>query len=948
MQISRRLFLQYAGALAGATAVTQSGLLHLKKLSPAEAEAMQVEMGKYTVKYTADAMCPAECGMEMWVKDGKIAKIYGNKAVPMNVGTCCAKGAAGQQLVYSPYRLKYPMIRVGARGEGKFKRVSWEEATDYIAEKLTKIKKNYGAESVIMDAGDVTDRDQYHRLFFALGTPNCVEHGSICDTPRRHGPKLMLGGKRIEPDIMRPQLVRQPDGSLKQNYEYKSKLIIYNGWNPFVATRIYYEQRGTLAAQVENGCKVVVIDPSLSNTAARADMWLSPRAGTDGDLFAAMLRYILENDNPNDANRKYIDWNMKKFVKGWDEFMAEFKAWWGKKDPINGLSYFSAEWAANRTGLDKKQIEELSHLFGITKPAALVWGMQSPGHHYNGYCCSIIGTVLNIITGNFDAPGGAIDTELVKSDKGGSASGKQFKGKKIKRMIGGKEVEGEVEHLHMDLFGSKYPAGWDDVVADYPNAFKNGVEIKYGPFRGHKYPIKAFVLRTGNAVLTGSRPDRWISSLTAKDAKGNYKVELTVFIDSLNLESALYADVILPEASYAERMSLSDIYPSHQVIYNRDAVIEPLHQSKKPTDIMNMLAKKLVDHGDKDIKGSDFWEKYKSEEEFVNEMLSVSPGRVNVGTPLPYPKYPEGYKLIGTPESLEKGDAAIDHEKKTVKGKPVTVQWLRDNNGVAIWPMSWHRFKKHNADEPNKAFPNTSTKMIEFVFDWTEGGKRYGGYKSHNEKIEKAGGDVPMGLKEIGFVKFPTTFFWFETKWNPYTNPAYQKYAKDYPFQLICGRIHQSMSGTQMVPWLGEVKTEGQWQPMNNEFESEVPEAMPTGNEPMKTMKMKFKKNTYSVATIWMNDDDARKLNVKNGDMIVVENPLGKSTKGKVFASGGLRPGIIKMAFASGGRFSKGMGPAYESRGYTPSHNDLVDPDALSPVMGFPAYADMVVRVKKV
>lgn len=948
MTVSRRNFLKYTGILAGTTALTGSGLLSLKKLTPDEANAIEKAMEGYKVVYTADAMCPAECGMEMWVKDGKIAKIYGNKAVPMNVGTCCSKGASGQQLVYSPYRLKYPMIRVGARGEGKFKRVTWEEAADYIADKLTKIKKQYGPESVIMDAGDVTDRDQYHRLFFAFGTPNCVEHGSICDTPRRHGPKLMLGGKRIEPDIMRPQLVRQPDGSLKQNFEYKTKLIIYNGWNPFVATRIYYEQRGTVAAQVENGCKVVVIDPSLSNTAARADQWLSPRAGTDGDLFAAMLRYILENDNPNDTTRRYIDWSMKKYVKGWDEFMDAFKLWWGKKDPINGLSYFSAEWAANRTGLDKKQIEELSHQFGITKPAALVWGMQSPGHHYNGYCCSIIGTVLNIITGNFDAPGGAIDTELVKSDKGGSATGKQFKNKKVKRVINGKEVEGEVEHLHMDLYGSKYPAGWDDVVADYPNAFKDGVEIKYGPFRGHKYPIKAFFLRTGNAVLTGSRPDRWIQSLTAKDEKGDYKVELMVFIDSLNLESALYADVILPEASYAERMSLSDIYPSHQVIYNRDAVIAPMHQSKKPTDIMNMLAKKLVDHGDTEIKGSDFWEKYKNEEEFVNEMLAVSPGRVNVGTPLPYPQYPEGYKLIGTPESLEKGDAAVDNEKKTVKGKPVTVEWLRNNKGVAIWPMSWYRYKKNKGDEPNKAFPNTSTKMIEFMFDWTEGGKRYGGYKSHNEKIEKAGGDVPLGLSEVGFTKFPSTFYWFETKWNPYTNQAYQKYAKDFPFQLIVGRIHQSMSATQIVPWLGEVKAEGIWLPMNNEFATEVPDAaMPSGDESMKTMKVKFKKNSYSVATIWMNNDDAKKLKIKNGDLIVVENPLGKSTKGKVFASGGLRPGIIKMAFASGGRFSKGMGPVYESRDYTPSHNELVDPDALSPIMGFPAYADMIVRVKK-
>ena len=627
--------------------------------------------------------------------------------------------------------------------------------------------------------------------------------------------------------------------------------------------------------------------------------------------------------------------------------MDAFKSWWSKKDPINGLSYFSLDWTTERTGLAKTQIEELSHLFGITKPAALVWGMQSPGHHYNGYCCSILGTALNVITGNFEAPGGAIDTELVKSDKGGSATRKQFKSKKIKRVIDGKEVEGEVEHLHIDLYGSKYPAGWDDVVADYPNAFKNGVDIRYGAFRGHHYPIKAYMLRTGNTVLTGTTPEHWIDGITAKDASGNYKLELMVFIDTLNLESALYADVILPEASFAERMSLSDIYPSHQVIYNRDAVIKPLYECKKPTDIMNMLAKRLNELGDPDIKAADFWEKYKSEEDFVNEMLSVSPGRVNDGTPLPYPQYPEGYKLVGTPESLEKGEVTVDDKGKVVKGKPVTVEWLRNNHGVAKWPMSWRRYKKAKADEPNKAFPNTSTKLIEFVFDWTEGGKRYGGYKSHNEKIEKAGGEVPFGLKEIGFDKFPSTFFWFETKWNPYTNPEYKKYQKDYPFQLIVGRVHHAMSGTQMVPWLGEVKAEGTWQPMNKDFEAEIPEAMPMGNEPMKSMNRKFKADTYSVGTIWLNTDDAKQLGLKAGDLIALENPLGKSTKGRVFISGGMRPGVIKMGFATGGRFSPGLGPAYKTREYTPSHNELIDPSALSPIMGFPAYADMIVRVKK-
>lgn len=947
MKVSRREFLKTAGVTAGVTAFQGGGLLTLGTLTAPEAKAAQLGMGTFQVRYTADVMCPAECGMEMWIQNGRVAKIYGNKAVPMNDGACCAKGAAGQQLIYSPYRLKHPMIRVGARGEGKFRQASWDEAIDVIARKLTAIKKNHGAESVVMDAGDVTDRDHYHRLFFAYGTPNCVEHGAICDTPRRHGPKLMVNGKRWEPDLMRPQLVRQADGSLKQDSTYLNKLIIYNGWNPFVATRIAYESRGTVAAQVESGCKVVVIDPSLSNTAAKADMWLAPRAGTDGDLFGAMLRYILENDNQSDSAKKYINWDFKKYSVGWEEFEAAFKSWWTKVDPINGKTYFSIDWAANRTGLETKQIEDLSHLFGITKPAALVWGMQSPGHHYNGYCASIIGVALNVITGNFEVPGGVIDTEIVKSSKGGSATGKQFMKRKVKRTIAGKEVEGEVEHLHKDLFGSKFPAAWDDVVADYPDAIQNGIEIRYGPFRGHRYPMKGYILRTGNSVYTGSAPYAWIDAAKAKEASGEYKLDLFVVIDTIYLESALYADVILPEASYAERQSVSDIYPSQPVIYNRDAVIDPLFESKKPTEIMNLLARRLAELGDTDLKAADFWQKYRTEEDFVNEMLAPAPGRANIGTPLPYPKYPEGYTIIGNPESLERGDVTIDDAKKVILGKPVTVEWLRANKGVAVWPMSWYRYKKTGSDEPNGVFPPTSTRRIEFTFDWKDGDKRFGGYRSYNEKIEKAGGDVPEGLKQIGLTKYPSTFYWFETIWNPHTNPAYAKYATEYPFQLICGKVHHAMSGTQMVHWLGEVKTEGTWQPLNNAFESLVAEAQPIGREPIKQAKKKFNANSYSVGTVWMNTDDAKRLGLKTGDLVVVTNPLKKTTRGKVFASGGMRPGVIKMGFGAGGRFSPGTGPAYESRKYTPLHNEMVDPNSLSPIMGFPPYADMIVSVKK-
>ncbi len=950
--VSRRTFLKGL-ALAGLGAVAAYSYkpiidkFALREIGEEERKSLLEAKDGVQVKYTADVMCPSECALEVWVKDGRAIRIYGNYASPHNYGAVCGKGAAGLGLVYSPYRIKKPMIRVGERGEGKFKEVSWEEAIDYIARKLVEIKKKYGPESVIMDTGDVTDRDQYWRLFFAFGTPNCVEHGSICDTPRRHGPKLMLNGKRIEPDIMVPRLVRQPDGSLAWDFTQKARLIIYVGWNPFLATRIAWESRGTVAAKVENGCKVIVVDPSFSNTATHADEWIPIRPGTDADLFAAMLRYILENDDPKDPARRYIDWEFKKYSIGWEDFEKAFREWWDKVDPVNGLKYFTLEWAENRTGIPKEKIRELAHLFGITKPAALIWGMQAPGHHYNGYCASILGTVLNIITGNFDAPGGAIDTEITKSSKGGTATGRWMLGRKVKRIVNGKEVEGTVAQLHMDHYGD-WPAAWDDVVGDYPRRFREGVTIRYGPFRGHKYPIKAYILRTGNSVITAGAPWDWIDALTAKDERGEYKVELVVYIDTIFLESALYADVVLPEASYLERMSLSDIYPTYPMIFLRDPVIEPLHESKKPTEIMNMLAKRLYELGDTDIKPEDFWEKYKTEEDFVNEMLAVAPGRPNTGQPLPYPQYPEGYTILGDPESLEKGEVTIDHEKKVIRGRLLTVKWLREHKGVAVWPMSWYRYRRWDPEKkewvPNKAWPPTPSRMIELVWDYTTpDGKRQGLYAPHNIKIEEAG-DIPRGLQEIGFTKFPRTFYWFEQKYNPYTNPKAARLKTEYPFMFISGRVHHAMSGTQMVASLGQCPSEGTWQPLNKEFETEIEDYTPEG---IRIRKKKFREGEWCIATIWMNSEDAAKLGIKTGDLIRVVNPLGKHVVGRAYVSEGIRPGVVKIPFATGGRFSPGLGPAYLHKDYTPLDNTLFIPDYLSPIMGQPAFTAIPVKVEK-
>lgn len=933
-QLSRRDFLKAAGVSAGGLAALGTLGTGFKTISEAEARRrLQTERRTH---YTACVMCPAECGLAVEVEDGVASAIYGNPYAPLNSGVLCGKGAAGLQMVYNANRIKYPMIRVGERGEGKFKRVSWDEALDYIADKLLEIKQKHGAESVIMDCGDVTDRDPYYYLFRAFGTPHTVEHGAICDTPRRHGPKLMFGGKRVEPDVMRPVLVRQPDGSLKNDYSYRTRLIVYAGWNPFTATRIVYESKGTVEAKLA-GAKIVVIDPAFSNTATKADQWIPIRPGTDPDLFAAVLRYILENHSDGDPFRRYIDWSFLDYSQGWEEFEAEFRSWWNKTDPINGLKYFSLEWAAERTAIEAETIAELAHTFGITKPAAWVWGMNGIGHHYNGYVAAIIGTALNVITGNMEVPGGAIDTELVKSDKGGKAKGGDFLKREVTRVIDGQEVTATVDELHMDWYG-KWTAAWDDVVGDYPSRFLNGVELKYGPFRGHQYPIKAFFIRTGNPVITGSNTDKWIEALTAKDGD-DYRVELMVYIDMPLLETGLYADVILPEASFLERMSLSDIYPSHQLIYLRDFVIDKMYESKTQYDISWALAKKLHEKGDPDIKPEGFWEKYPTEEDFWNEALKVSPGRAHTGTPLPYPDLPVNYKLRGTPDSLEVGNVTIDDENKVVQGEPLTVQWLRDHHGVAVWPMSWHRF--HNG-----GVLKTDSKKVDFTWDYDLDGNRKGRYAKYNQLIEEVG-EAPPGIQALDWEKYPETFYWFETLWNPYTNPDYAKYREEYPFQVISGRVHHAMSGTQMVDWLGRIPTEDLWMPFNDERIIEEIIVGESGPEPT-GRKVRIPEGTWSIAVIQMNRADGEKLGLKTGDLVEMESPLGHTTRGKINLVETIRPGVLRLPFGGGGRFSPGLGKTYDFRDVTPNANALVDPDHHSPVMGMPLYGDMVVKVKKV
>lgn len=137
-KLSRRDFLKLNG-------ISAAGLVALRRLDsgfkPASAAARAALQDTAKYVYTSCVMCPAECGIKVKVENGVASAIYGNVYGPMNTNGVCAKGASGLQMVYNANRIKYPMIRVGERSEGKFKRVSWDEALDYIADKLIALNK---------------------------------------------------------------------------------------------------------------------------------------------------------------------------------------------------------------------------------------------------------------------------------------------------------------------------------------------------------------------------------------------------------------------------------------------------------------------------------------------------------------------------------------------------------------------------------------------------------------------------------------------------------------------------------------------------------------------------------------------------------------------------------------------------------------------------------------
>jgi len=337
-KISRRSFLKLSGAVGTGVAVGLSA--GTSKAKAAE----RIKPKKVEKIASVCEQCFWRCGIIATVEDGKLTNIEGNPLHPNNRGKICARGNAGVALVYEKDRIKNPMIRVGERGSGKWKEVSWNEALDYTAEKLLAVSKKYGVESNALfshgaSAAFIND------MYKFWGSPNnAAPSFAQCRGSRDVGYELTYGEALGSPeriDLSNAKVIVLIGSALGENIHTGQIVDFTNG--------------------LAKGAKLIAVDPRFSTAASKAKWWLPIKPGTDTALVLAWIHVIIKE--------KGYDVNfIRKSATGFTELK-------------NHVKDFTPEWAEKITEIPAEKIRETARAMMKAKPAVVV----HPGRHVAWY-----------------------------------------------------------------------------------------------------------------------------------------------------------------------------------------------------------------------------------------------------------------------------------------------------------------------------------------------------------------------------------------------------------------------------------------------------------------------------------------------------------------------------------------------------------------------------------
>ncbi|MFC1933316.1 molybdopterin-dependent oxidoreductase [Chloroflexota bacterium] len=500
-----------------------------------------------TGAWSAGPGCHGGCGVKLFIKDGELIKVEGDESHPYFQGRLCPRALALTQYIYHPDRLRYPLKRVGERGEDKWQRISWDEAFDICVNKLSDIREKYGAESIVFGQG--TGRDAGGHIIFlayAYGSPNWTLYGLsglACFTPRLAAMHTVSGDATF-PDAAQFFPTRYEDPEW-----VPPKVMIHwaRGMQGSQCTDHYFTGHWVVDL-MKQGTKLIVIDPRCTWEASRATLWLQLRPGTDGALALGMLNVII---NEGLYDKEFVD----KWCHGFDELKER-------------VQEYPPDKVAEITWVPKDDIIKAARMYAESKPASIRFGQPLDS---NAQAVSTVHALncLWAITGNLDIPGGNV---IARPPFGVTVY--PYSTEEVIQLYGEEFVANLTEKR---IGADRYPLVKNFRAWAQPDLILEQMET------GKPYPIKGFWCQTNNFM-----------ACTAQDPRRHYeairKLDFNVVVDLFMTPTAqAIADIVLPAGSFPEKDSVF----STGIPLNAIQKVIEVDECKSDWEINFELAKRL-------------------------------------------------------------------------------------------------------------------------------------------------------------------------------------------------------------------------------------------------------------------------------------------------------------------------------------------------------------------
>lgn len=557
---TRRKFLQ---ATAATGAVGVMGPLVGKAVQPSPVIAA-APAGKLETKIVKNVchQCPARCGLDVYVTDGKVHAIYGTLDHPISNGKLCPKGHLGQYILYDPDRFKGPMKRTnpkkGRNEDPKFVPISWDEALDTIAARLNALRDKGEAHRFAIINGRYWGRTDalpgdFGRLY---GTPNArLGHSSTSSDSSKVARQAMDGnfGTKVE-DFRNTNYLLNFGASLLEAYRP------YN----------YSLQSWGHMRSKSPKTKVAVVDVRVTTTGAAADHLLLVKPGTDAALALAIAHVILTEGlwdkkfvgDFNDGNNRFIsgfDVDPDTFTERWTKGLVE---WWNAE-----VKDRTPEWAAKVCTVSVKELVKIARELGTTRPAMVIMERGATSNNTGTYSAMCV-HALNALVGAMFAVGGIAQQIGVpygplpaKIDDYMDDAAKAAAARKIPRM---------------DRVGTSVGPLMRNQLQSIPRFQKEG----------KPYTLDTVMFYIANPLISTPECREWEEFLQSV-----FVIETSPFAN----ETAVFADIIVPDHSYLERLqdTTSISFAGYPLTNIRVPAVKPVHDTKQFENTLIEIGKRI-------------------------------------------------------------------------------------------------------------------------------------------------------------------------------------------------------------------------------------------------------------------------------------------------------------------------------------------------------------------